>query len=113
VVLAFSEQNRRAPLLERTDHVIKNELVAPRVGGKRGVQILDARRPFARSLEPGLSDHERTSEGTLCRLALRIHNKADRPELHCGDRMVPIAPLWSGGQPDDVARLYLGEYALK
>src|ERR1017187_7723837 len=113
MVLAFSEQNRRAPLLEGADHVLKNELVAPRVGRERGVQLLDARRLFARSLEPGLSGHERMSEGALCCLALRVHNKADWPKLHCRDRMVPAAPLWGGGQPDNVSRLYLGEHALK
>ena len=53
------------------------------------------------------------SEGALCRLTLRVHRKADRPELHRRDRMMPIAPLWSRGQPDDVARLHLGEHALK
>jgi len=111
MILAFGEQNRRAPLFERADNVIKNELVALRVGRESGVQLLN--RLFARSREPGLSDHERMSEGALCCLTLRVHNKVDRPKLHCGDRMVPVAPLWGGGQPDDVSRFYLGEHSLK
>ena len=113
MILALGEQNRRASLFERADHVIKNELVASRVGRERGVQLLNGRRLFARSLEPGLSDHERMSERALCCLTLRVHNKADWPKLHCRDRMVPVAPLWGGGQPEDASRFHFSEHALK
>ena len=95
------------------DHVIEDELVARCVGCERGVQLLDTRRFFARCLEAGLTHHERVSERALCRLTLRIHDKADGPELHRRDRMVPVAALRSCRQPDDVARLHLGEHALK
>ncbi len=52
---------------------------------------------------------ERAASG----LALRIDPEDDGTELHLDDGLVPISPLRSGGQADEVARLHLGEYALE
>ena len=53
------------------------------------------------------------SEGPLCRLALRVDGEADGPELHLRDGMVPITPMRSRRQADDVAGLRLREHALE
>ena len=52
-------------------------------------------------------------KGTLCRLTLGIHGKANGSELHRSNRMMPIASLRRCREPNDVPRLRLGDYALK
>jgi len=85
-------------LCSSANYVIEDELVARSVGREH-------KACFAR--------HERLSEGAPCRLTLRIHSKADGPELHRRDRTVPVAPLWSCSQPDDESCLRLGEHGFE
>ncbi len=89
VVLSLGEQDRGASVLERPDHIIEDELVALLVGRECGIQLLDPRRLLARGLESRLANYEPVSKGTLRRLALGIDDKANRAELHLGNRMMP------------------------
>ncbi|MGH8471232.1 MAG: hypothetical protein ACREVJ_01965 [Gammaproteobacteria bacterium] len=107
VVLPLGQQDRRAPLLERLEHIIEDEPVALLVGRECGVQFLDARRLLARRLEARIANHKLVSEGALRRLALRV-DKADRPELHLRDGTVPIAPLPDRARPRSSIRPRLG-----
>ena len=63
--------------------------------------------------EGGLADDQPVLEGPPRRLALRVDGEADRPELHLGDRVVPVPTLRRRRQADDVAGLHLGEHALE
>src|SRR6266849_1549968 len=101
------------PSSRRPDHIIEDELVALLVGCECGIQLLDPRRLLARDLEPRLANYQPVSKGTLRRLALGIDDKANRAELHLGNRMMAIAALWRSRQADDVTGFRLGKHAFE
>ena len=102
------------PSSRAPDDVVEDELVALLVARERGVELLDARRRSARRRpEAGLAHDERCSNGRCAAWLFAIDGEADRPELHLGDRMMPVAPLRRRRQTDDVARLHLGQHALE
>lgn len=71
------------------------------------------RRSIVEHSESAFSDDERVVERPARGMAFRVDSESDRPKLHFSDRIVPIAELWCGGEPDEVARLHLGEHSLE
>lgn len=83
------------------------------VGGKRRVQLLNARRAFAGNMEAGLAHDELVDKRALRRLAPGIDAEADGPQLHLGDRMLSVAPLRGRRETDDKTGLRLSKHSLE
>jgi hypothetical protein len=114
MVLSLGQQDGRAAIFQRPDHIIQDQLIPVPVPGERGVDLLNAGCLLGvRHPERGLPREQPVLERAVSRLRLGVDREADRAELHLGDRMMTIAPLRRGRQPDDVPRLDLRKNALE
>ena len=114
VILSLGQQDGRAAIFQRPDHIIQDQLVPVTVPGQRGIDLLNAGPLLgARHPERGLSHEQPVLERATSRLRLGVDREADRAELHLDDRMMTITPLRRGRQPDDVPGLDLRENALE
>ena len=114
MVLPLREEDGGPALLEGGDHVIEDQVVACLVGGERGVELLDA-LSFRRSglAEGGSPDDETVLEGPPSGLAPGVDGEAHRSELHLGDGVLAVPPLWGRCQAHHVASLHLRQHPLE
>ena len=99
MVRALGEEERRPPFFESIEHVIDDELISRLVSDKRPIEILNGRLArIASNADLRLPDNQAVRKRPSSGLVLGIDGEADRPQLHFDDRMMPVAPLWSGGQ---------------
>ena len=113
MIRALCQEDRRPTLLERLDDVVEDDRVACLVRYERGVDVLDAR--FIAKRDGGESrvavDQPVTQPNLLLAVALQL--APNWPQLHRDDRLVTVAPLQCGREPDHVARAEVIERALE
>jgi hypothetical protein len=114
MITAFSEVDRGAPFAQRFEHVAEDHPIARFIGRQDSVELLDARvLAQLREAEPRLPNEKSMLERTCRGVPLGFHREAHGTELHLEDRLLAIATLWRGRQPQHVASLGLGEHALE
>jgi hypothetical protein len=114
MIPAFRQQDGRAALVDRPDDVIQDQIVSPLVGCQSTVDLLNPRllrRPI--QAERCFADEQFMAERPPCRLTLRVHREAHRPDLHSQDRVVPIAAVGRGREAQDVAGTHLTKHTLE
>jgi len=90
VVSPLREEDRRSALLEGANHIVEDELVAPAIGGDRGIELLDPGSwSEARRAEGSLAADQAMLERALRLLALRVDGEPDGTALHVDDGWCP------------------------
>jgi len=114
VILSFCEQDGRAALMDGGDDVLDDTAVSGVVIRQHPVDLLDA-GSCARSnqAESAIAHDESVIKRPVRGLASGVHPEANGAQLHLGDGLMSVAPLRCRGEPNDVARLHLGEYPLE
>ena len=114
VVLAFGEQDRRAPFGQRARDVSQDEPVAVLVSRQCRVERLDPIEGFlATGAKHRLADHQAVIERPPSRIAAGVNRKAHRAKLHLGDRVKTIPPTGRGRQAGQEACLHLRQHPLE